>query len=207
MSIPKMNYLSSVTAFTTRRTLFKTSTFYTSSFSSFHPPSYIYHTHIHTHTHTNLYSSNTKQIINPIEKNINQTESKSKSEAESESESSFYKSQGLFAVYKPLEWTSQDVVAYIRGILQRDARDRGFKVERVRKRGGNKKRMLKVGHGGTLGKTMINEMMDIITLTKTNTKRNYRHDSMVDISTSTYRYIYIYVYIYSNHISFCCLLS
>jgi len=67
-----------------------------------------------------------------------------------EEEESIYQAQGLFAVYKPLEWTSQDVVSYIRGMLERDARSRGLKVEKLRKRG-NKKRQFKVGHGGTLG--------------------------------------------------------
>lgn len=60
-----------------------------------------------------------------------------------------YLAQGLLAVYKPLGWTSQDVVAYIRGMLERDARDRGADVLRLSKRG-NKKKMIKVGHGGTL---------------------------------------------------------
>lgn len=39
--------------------------------------------------------------------------------------------EGLFAVAKPLEWTSNDVVSYIRGILERDARNRGAKPVRV----------------------------------------------------------------------------
>lgn len=59
-----------------------------------------------------------------------------------------YLSEGLFAVYKPLEWTSQDVVAYIRGMLTRDARDRGAIGKKRDK--GRKKKHLKVGHGGTL---------------------------------------------------------
>lgn len=64
---------------------------------------------------------------------------------------SLYRSQGIFAVAKPLEWTSQDVVAYIRGILERDARQRGAKPARInsRKRS-DKNRKVKVGHGGTL---------------------------------------------------------
>lgn len=60
-----------------------------------------------------------------------------------------HRSEGIFAVYKPLEWTSQDVVSYIRKMLERDARERGLKVEKVRKKG-NRKRMIRVGHGGTL---------------------------------------------------------
>mmetsp|Transcript_16076 Transcript_16076/g.25021 ORF Transcript_16076/g.25021 Transcript_16076/m.25021 type:complete len:338 (+) Transcript_16076:71-1084(+) len=59
------------------------------------------------------------------------------------------RSQGIFAVEKPLDWTSQDVVSYIRGILERDARQRGAKPVRVGSRR-NKSRIIKVGHGGTL---------------------------------------------------------
>lgn len=62
-----------------------------------------------------------------------------------------YKAQGLVAVHKPLTWTSQDVVSYIRGIITRDAQDRNALVNSG---GGNKrgrkKQMMKVGHGGTL---------------------------------------------------------
>jgi len=59
-----------------------------------------------------------------------------------------YLSQGLFAVEKPLEWTSQDVVSYIRGMLTRDARDRGAIGNK--RTTGKRKKNLKVGHGGTL---------------------------------------------------------
>jgi len=58
-------------------------------------------------------------------------------------------SEGLFAVNKPLEWTSQDVVSYIRGILERDARSRGANPAKVTSRK-NKSRKVRVGHGGTL---------------------------------------------------------
>jgi hypothetical protein len=58
-------------------------------------------------------------------------------------------SEGLFAVEKPLEWTSQDVVSYIRGVLERDARARGANPVKATSRN-NKSRILKVGHGGTL---------------------------------------------------------
>jgi TruB family pseudouridylate synthase (N terminal domain) len=54
--------------------------------------------------------------------------------------------EGLFAVDKPLDWTSNDVVGYLRGILERNARDRGCAVNKRRGRGGG----IKVGHGGTL---------------------------------------------------------
>ncbi|EJK70339.1 hypothetical protein THAOC_08308 [Thalassiosira oceanica] len=63
-----------------------------------------------------------------------------------------YIAEGLFAVHKPLTWTSQDVVAYIRGLLIRDAKDRGadkaINSDRQQKR--RKKPLMKVGHGGTL---------------------------------------------------------
>eukprot|EP00562_Extubocellulus_spinifer_P026874 CAMPEP_0178657008 /NCGR_PEP_ID=MMETSP0698-20121128/25136_1 /TAXON_ID=265572 /ORGANISM="Extubocellulus spinifer, Strain CCMP396" /LENGTH=362 /DNA_ID=CAMNT_0020299117 /DNA_START=34 /DNA_END=1119 /DNA_ORIENTATION=- len=59
-----------------------------------------------------------------------------------------YRGEGLFAVNKPLEWTSNDVVSYIRGILERDARSRGAKVVKPGRR--RKKGVVKVGHGGTL---------------------------------------------------------
>jgi len=60
-----------------------------------------------------------------------------------------YRSEGLFAVNKPLDWTSNDVVSYIRGILERDTRNRGGKTTRVGSRR-NKSRIVRVGHGGTL---------------------------------------------------------
>eukprot|EP00554_Chaetoceros_debilis_P001464 CAMPEP_0194090492 /NCGR_PEP_ID=MMETSP0149-20130528/39244_1 /TAXON_ID=122233 /ORGANISM="Chaetoceros debilis, Strain MM31A-1" /LENGTH=338 /DNA_ID=CAMNT_0038774761 /DNA_START=74 /DNA_END=1090 /DNA_ORIENTATION=+ len=55
--------------------------------------------------------------------------------------------EGLCAVYKPLEWSSNDVVMYIRGMLERDARGRGIKLP---KRRSKSKKKVKVGHGGTL---------------------------------------------------------
>ena len=59
------------------------------------------------------------------------------------------RSEGIFAVYKPLDWTSSDVVSFIRKILERDARERGAKPVRPGSRK-NKSRIIKVGHGGTL---------------------------------------------------------
>jgi len=59
-----------------------------------------------------------------------------------------YRSEGIFAVNKPLEWTSNDITSYIRGILERDARSRGAEVRRPRRRA--KKGVVRVGHGGTL---------------------------------------------------------
>lgn len=62
---------------------------------------------------------------------------------------SLYRSEGIFCVNKPLGWTSNNVVSYIRGILERDARERGAKPVKVTSRR-NKSRILRVGHGGTL---------------------------------------------------------
>mmetsp|Transcript_17493 Transcript_17493/g.16952 ORF Transcript_17493/g.16952 Transcript_17493/m.16952 type:complete len:374 (-) Transcript_17493:108-1229(-) len=59
-----------------------------------------------------------------------------------------YLSQGLFAIEKPIEWTSQDVVSYVRGMLTRDARDRGAVGNK--RTTAKRKKNLKVGHGGTL---------------------------------------------------------
>jgi hypothetical protein len=60
--------------------------------------------------------------------------------------------EGLFAVDKPLDWTSSDVVSCIRGVLERDARLRGAKPEKVgrRRNKGKKDKTVKCGHGGTL---------------------------------------------------------
>jgi tRNA pseudouridine55 synthase len=60
-----------------------------------------------------------------------------------------YLAEGLLAVHKPLNWTSQDVVSYIRVILERDARNRGAKPTPIHSRR-NKSQKVKVGHGGTL---------------------------------------------------------
>lgn len=60
-----------------------------------------------------------------------------------------YICQGLLAVEKPLDWTSSNVVSFIRGILEKDAKARGANVANFRSRG-NKSRKIKVGHGGTL---------------------------------------------------------
>jgi len=59
-----------------------------------------------------------------------------------------YIDEGLFAVHKPLNWTSNDVVSRIRNMLEKDARQRGAQVERNRRR--NNKNKFRVGHGGTL---------------------------------------------------------
>jgi len=59
-----------------------------------------------------------------------------------------YLAEGLLAVDKPLNWTSQDVVSYVRKIIERDARERGANVAKIGRK--NKSRQIKVGHGGTL---------------------------------------------------------
>jgi hypothetical protein len=48
-----------------------------------------------------------------------------------------YRAEGLFGVIKPVNWTSSDVVSYLRGILERDARNRGAVIGSV---GGGTKR-------------------------------------------------------------------
>lgn len=55
-----------------------------------------------------------------------------------------YLSEGLFAVRKPLEWTSSDVVSYIRGIIERDARLRGARPVGLNSRR-NKGKIVRVG--------------------------------------------------------------
>mmetsp|Transcript_17326 Transcript_17326/g.19295 ORF Transcript_17326/g.19295 Transcript_17326/m.19295 type:complete len:418 (+) Transcript_17326:15-1268(+) len=57
-----------------------------------------------------------------------------------------YLEEGLFAVNKPLGWTSQDVVGKLRHILEDDAKIRGAPDPRTKKR----RPWMKVGHGGTL---------------------------------------------------------
>lgn len=64
-----------------------------------------------------------------------------------------YRSEGLLAVAKPLNWTSNDVVSYLRGILERDSRNRGAKPVKLGRRRPKKKdkaNIVRVGHGGTL---------------------------------------------------------
>ena len=62
-----------------------------------------------------------------------------------------YLAEGIFSVEKPKDWTSNDVVSYIRGILEREAKSRGLKVSRPgKRRRGKNSNTIKVGHGGTL---------------------------------------------------------
>jgi hypothetical protein len=58
--------------------------------------------------------------------------------------------EGLFAVDKPLEWTSQDVVAFIRGMYERDARSRGANPGKIGSKKNRGKEVIRCGHGGTL---------------------------------------------------------
>jgi tRNA pseudouridine55 synthase len=57
-----------------------------------------------------------------------------------------YLEEGLFAVRKPLGWTSQDVVGKLRHLLESDARARNAPDRRTKRR----RPWMKVGHGGTL---------------------------------------------------------
>lgn len=57
-----------------------------------------------------------------------------------------YLEEGLFAVQKPLGWTSQQVVSKIRWMLEQDAKARGAPDIRTKRR----RPWMKVGHGGTL---------------------------------------------------------
>ena len=59
-------------------------------------------------------------------------------------------SEGLFAVDKPLEWTSQDVVSFLRGMFERDARARGAKPGKIGSKKNRHLQVVRVGHGGTL---------------------------------------------------------
>jgi hypothetical protein len=61
---------------------------------------------------------------------------------------SLYRSEGLFTVAKPLDWTCSNVVSYIRGMLEKDARNRGAEVSKIGRR--NKSQQIRIGHGGTL---------------------------------------------------------
>jgi TruB family pseudouridylate synthase (N terminal domain) len=58
--------------------------------------------------------------------------------------------EGLFAVDKPLEWTSQDVVSFIRGMFERDARSRGANPGKIGSRKNKNLQVVRCGHGGTL---------------------------------------------------------
>lgn len=57
--------------------------------------------------------------------------------------------EGLFSVVKPMEWSSNDAVSYIRRILESDTRRRGGTTSKPTSRK-NKGRIIRAGHGGTL---------------------------------------------------------
>lgn len=67
-------------------------------------------------------------------------------DSDSDTEAPLYIQEGLFAVEKPLEWTSQQVVGKIRSILEKDAKARNVPDRRKKRR----RPWMKVGHGGTL---------------------------------------------------------
>lgn len=70
----------------------------------------------------------------------------SSSDGAIKAEEPLYLEEGLFAVHKPLGWTSQDVVGKLRNILETDASSRNAPDVRTKKR----RPWMKVGHGGTL---------------------------------------------------------
>jgi tRNA pseudouridine55 synthase len=65
---------------------------------------------------------------------------------EDEVEPPLYLCEGLFAVTKPLGWSSSQVVGKIRWTLEQDAKARGAPDKRSKRR----RPWMKVGHGGTL---------------------------------------------------------
>lgn len=92
-----------------------------------------------------LYSSNVEEESTIPSSSPSSTASENNSE---QIEPLVHRAEGLCAVHKPMDWTSQDVVSYIRGMLERDARERGVVLAKRRSRKSKKK--IKVGHGGTL---------------------------------------------------------
>lgn len=97
------------------------------------------------------YRSRVKHIFRSTEFSTGETSNeKSPVTTEAAEKETLYRAQGLFAVVKPLEWTSQDVVSYLRGMIERDARHRGVNVQRMTRRKRGRKNVVKIGHGGTL---------------------------------------------------------
>ena len=72
--------------------------------------------------------------------------SSSSEESPTTPEPPLYVKEGIFAVDKPLGWTSQQVVGRIRSLLEKDAKARGAQDKRKKRR----RPWMKVGHGGTL---------------------------------------------------------
>jgi len=105
------------------------------------------------HTRTAASSSSTLRRVRPttilnVESSKEGITNEISSEPSSDIPVPVHRAEGLCAVYKPLDWTSNDVVSYIRGMLERDARNRGAKLAKRRSKSKTKK--VKVGHGGTL---------------------------------------------------------
>jgi tRNA pseudouridine55 synthase len=96
-----------------------------------------------------LLSTTNESTSTPQEPTISTTNESTSTSTPQELKVPIHLAEGLFSVYKPLDWTSSNVVSYIRGILERDCRDRGGspgKAGRSRK----SKNVVRVGHGGTL---------------------------------------------------------
>lgn len=74
------------------------------------------------------------------------SEGSDKAEKATTPEEPLYLEEGLFAIRKPLGWTSQDVVGKLRFMLETDAKTRNAPDNRTKKR----RPWMKVGHGGTL---------------------------------------------------------
>lgn len=94
-----------------------------------------------------LHSTSTSTNISTSDNENDNNESLNKEVPVPAEQIPIHLAEGLFCAYKPLTWTSQDVVGYIRGMLERDARNRGAQMA---KRRSKSKRKIKVGHGGTL---------------------------------------------------------
>lgn len=95
--------------------------------------------------------SASKLVISGLRPNLTErTVSLAMSSSTNTSNEPLHRAEGVFAVYKPLKWTSNDMTSYIRNILEQDARKRGLNPGKVGRRRGNKNKTIKVGHGGTL---------------------------------------------------------
>ena len=113
----------------------------------------------HSHTCNRAFMSNKRKFLStdarPLRKvkttsvhSLKLSTENQSNPSETEEQVPIHLAEGLCAVYKPLDWTSNDVVSYIRGMLERDARERGATLAKRRSRKSKKK--VKVGHGGTL---------------------------------------------------------
>jgi tRNA pseudouridine55 synthase len=115
-------------------------------------PSYYYHHHFaaSTFTQTSQFHSSTiwnnhhQLSFSSLPSSIDEKEA----QEQHHPEPLVHLEEGLCAIYKPINWTSQDVVSCIRGMLERDAKSRGVTLAKRRSR--RSKNKIKVGHGGTL---------------------------------------------------------